>query len=105
MGFNSGPPSADIDQPVLTSDRRTFLTVLDGVVGAMPGLACGIVFVVGTPALRVISISQPRRSVTIGADYTDGDWWFCWPDGATIGPVDDPEGAANVIAHHLQVQP
>lgn len=104
MSFDRGRHAAvSIDQPTLTSDRRTFLTTLEPAVRSKPGLTRGIVFVNGTPSLRVISTSQPRQSVTITADYTEDDWWFSWPDGHTFAPVDDPQGAADVIARELGV--
>lgn len=93
-----------VDWPVSTSDRRTFLTVLDEAVRSKPGMACGIVARDGVPVLHVINSEMPRHAAEIGADYTDGDWWYTWvQSGDTIGPVDDPDGVADVIAHTLKV--
>ncbi|WP_157995844.1 hypothetical protein [Thermomonospora amylolytica] len=88
---------------MLVNDRRVFLRVLDEVVRANPGLACGIVTRGGVPVLCVINSEMPQYKAEIGADFTDGDWWFTWVgSGETIGPVDDPEGVTAVIARAVR---
>lgn len=104
MSLDRGRHAAtSIDGPAPSSNRRAFLTALDEVVRSRPGLACGIVTRRGVPILNVVRFGAAGRSVEIGCDFSDGCWWFAWAaDGQTIAPVDDPDGAADVIAHELE---
>ncbi|WP_148232874.1 MULTISPECIES: hypothetical protein [Thermomonospora] len=51
----------------------------------------------GPVVLRVIYPHSVRPPEDIACDFTDGEWWFVWSDGRTIGPADDPEGVARAI--------
>src|SRR5690606_2142494 len=51
----------------------------------------------GPVVLRVTYPHPARSPEDIGCVREEGEWWFAWSDGRTIGPADDPEGVARVI--------
>jgi len=51
----------------------------------------------GPVVLRVTCPHPARPLEDIGCVLEEGEWWFAWSDGRTIGPADDPEGVARVI--------
>ncbi|WP_157431727.1 hypothetical protein [Actinomadura hibisca] len=100
MSFD-GPRQARVsaDQPALTSERRTHLTVLDAAVVAHGGMSCGVVPRAGMPVLHVINAESPGLSIEVGCDFIDGAWRFTWAEtGESIGVVTDAAGVAGVIA-------
>ncbi|WP_067484860.1 hypothetical protein [Actinomadura hibisca] len=106
MSFD-GPRQARVsaDQPVLTSERRTHLTVLDAAVVAHGGMSCGVVPRAGVPVLHVINAELPGLSIEAGCDFIDGAWWFTWAEtGESIGVVADAADVAGVIARTVEAR-
>jgi len=56
----------------------------------------------GVSWVNVALREAPRRTVDVGCDYRDGDWWFCWlADGARIARAADVAGCIEAIAREL----
>ncbi|WP_157995652.1 hypothetical protein [Thermomonospora amylolytica] len=61
------------------------------------GGGLGVSLVHGPVVLRVTYPYPARPPEDIACVLEEGEWWFAWSDGRTIGPADDPEGVARVI--------
>ncbi|WP_147341435.1 hypothetical protein [Actinomadura logoneensis] len=92
------------DRPLPSNQRRTFLEVLDQVIGeTQPGLRSGLVTRLGCPVLFVINVGHVARCAEIGCDFdATAGWSFTWANEARrIGPVRDARAVAQVIARTL----
>ncbi len=84
--------SASDPRVVHLEDLRRCLEQLGGGFGASLVRAWD-----GPVVLRVTYPYPARPPEDIGCVLEEGEWWFAWSDGRTIGPADDPEGVARVI--------
>ncbi|WP_157429895.1 hypothetical protein [Actinomadura oligospora] len=94
-----------VDQVLPSNQRRTFLEVLDQVIGeTQPGLRSGLVTRQGCPVLFVLNSANIAHRADIGCDFdTRAGWTFTWAaDGRTIESVSDTRAVAQVVARTLR---
>ncbi|MEV5576204.1 hypothetical protein AB0L06_39750 [Spirillospora sp. NPDC052269] len=108
MSFDRSRHARIPGQSLPSNQRRTFLEVLDQVIGERhPGLRSGLVTRQGCPVLFVVNVGHVARSAEVGCDFdADVGWSFTWAtEGWLIGPVHDVHGVAQMIARTLRASP
>ncbi|GAA4241484.1 hypothetical protein GCM10022254_70490 [Actinomadura meridiana] len=102
MSFGKGRHAATPRAVPPRNDRRTYLFELDAAVRTHPELAGGLVERRGVTWVSVAGHGGPRRTVEIGCDFRDGQWWFCWAaDGRPIRPARDVAQTLDAVASAL----
>ncbi|MFI0373606.1 hypothetical protein ACH35V_37600 [Actinomadura sp. 1N219] len=102
MNFDKGRHAATLDVPPPRNDRRMHLSELDEGVRTHPELAGGLIERRGVTWVSVVRYGGPRRTVEIGCDFRDGQWWFCWAaDGRPIRPACDVSATLDAVASEL----
>ena len=74
---------------------------------ALEGLSCPAEVLGPGPGALLLRVHRPGRlgGVDVLCVWTEGEWWFTWEDGHTIGPAEDHAGAAIAIYRVLHKGP
>lgn len=75
---------------------------------ALDGLSCPAELVRPGPGALALRVSYPGRlldSADIVCVWTDGEWWFTWAEGRTIGPAEDVGGVAVAVYRGMRKGP
>ncbi|MCP2338243.1 hypothetical protein [Actinomadura rupiterrae] len=90
----------DFAEAPLVDARRVHLEALGKAIRELTGLRARVV-PVGPAFLRVVNPKAAGLAEDVRCDLLAGEWWFVWSWGDSLGPADDPDGAARAVEHVL----